>query len=220
MTIIIDIIVVALILLSTFLGYKKGLIGVAFKIVSFIIAIVISLLLYKPVSSIIIEKTDWDDNIESAIYEKIAGTNVEQGEKIEEEDTDLPGILVNYINDSVENTVKEAKVNIAQTVSKDLSKNVIQIITMIVIFIVARIVLIFAKVLLEAIAELPIVKQFNEVGGILYGLLRGLFIIFVLLALASVLLPIFNQTAILTYIDQSIITKFLYNNNIILMLFF
>jgi uncharacterized membrane protein required for colicin V production len=220
MTILIDLIVIAFILLSTFLGYKKGLIGVAFKIISFIVAIVITLLLYKPVSSLIIEQTDWDDKIENVIYEKIAGTNVEQGEKINEEETDLPGIMVNYINEGIENTVNEAKTNIAESVSKDLAKNVIQIITMVAIFIIARIALIFAKVLLEAVAELPLIKQFNEVGGILYGILRGLFIIFVLLALASVLLPIFNQTAILTSIEQTYITKFLYNHNIILNLFF
>jgi uncharacterized membrane protein required for colicin V production len=220
MTIVIDLIVIAFILLSTFLGYKKGLIGVAFKIVSFIIAVVIALILFKPVSSLIIEKTDWDENIENVIYEKIAGTSIEQGEEIKEEETDLPSVIVNYINDGIENTIQEAKTNIAETVSKDFAKNVIQIITLIAIFIVARILLIFAKVLLEAIAELPLVKQFNEVGGILYGLLRGIFVILVLLALASVLLPIFNQTAILTYIDQSIVTKFLYNHNIILNLFF
>jgi uncharacterized membrane protein required for colicin V production len=220
MTIVIDLIVIAFILLSTFLGYKKGLIGVAFKIVSFIIAVVIALILFKPVSGLIIEKTDWDENIENVIYEKIAGTSIEQGEEIKEEETDLPSVIVNYINDGIENTIQEAKTNIAETVSKDFAKNVIQIITLIAIFIIARILLIFAKVLLEAIAELPLVKQFNEVGGILYGLLRGIFVILVLLALASVLLPIFNQTAILTYIDQSIVTKFLYNHNIILNLFF
>ncbi|MCI8482620.1 MAG: CvpA family protein [Clostridia bacterium] len=220
MAIVLDLIVIASILLSTFLGYKKGLIGVAFKIVSFLIAIIITLILYKPVASFIIEHTTWDDVIEHTIYEKLAGANVEQGETIKQEETDLPGIVVNYINEGIEDTVNQAQENIAQMVSKNLTQSIIQIITMLILFTTTKLGLLFAKVILEAVAELPIVKQFNEVGGIIYGVLRGLLIIFVLLTLASFILPMLNQTAILSYIEQSFITQFLYHHNIILILFF
>lgn len=220
MAIILDLIVIGIIFLSAFLGYKKGLIGVAFKIVSFLIAIVITLILYKPVSNIIIEKTTWDDMIESKIYNTIVGTNLEEGEKINKEETDLPLLVVNYINETIETTLQETKENVAEVVSQNLTQSIIQIITMLGVFIITRIVLIFAKVILEAVAELPIIKQFNETGGIIYGILRSLIMIFAILALASFLLPSFNQTAILGYIEQSYITKFLYDNNLILMLFF
>ena len=63
-----DLIVIAILALSIFLGYKQGLIGVIFKIVAFIIAILITLILYKPVASLIIENTTWDDKIEATIY--------------------------------------------------------------------------------------------------------------------------------------------------------
>lgn len=220
MVILLDLVVIGIILLSTFLGYKKGLIGVAFKIISFIIAIIITLILYKPVANMIIKNTTWDETIENVIYEKLSTTNIEQGQKISKEQTDLPGVVVNYINDGIENTVKQTQNSIAQMVSESLAQNAIQILTMIVIFILTRILLIFAKVILEAVAELPIVKQFNEIGGIIYGIIRALIIIYMLLALASFLLPMLNQTMILGYIENSVITKFLYNHNIILMLFF
>ena len=105
-------------------------------------------------------------------------------------------------------------------VSKNLTQSIIQILTMVILFTITRVGLLFAKVILEAVAELPVVKQFNEIGGILYGILRGLILILVLLAVASFILPMINQTALLTNIDHSIITKFLYNHNIILRLFF
>ena len=69
MSILLDLIIVGIILLSTFLGYKKGLIGVAFKIVSFVIAIVITLILYVPVSNLVINHTGLDESIENAIVE-------------------------------------------------------------------------------------------------------------------------------------------------------
>ena len=190
MIILIDLVVIGIIILSTYLGYKKGLIGVAFKILSFIIAIIIS------------------------------GTKIEEGEKIKKEETDLPGIVVNYINSGIESTVIQAQESIAQMVSKNLSQSIIQILTMIILFTITRILLIFAKVILEAVSELPIVKQFNEIGGILYGILRGFIIIYAILAIASFVLPIINQNTLLGTIQHTIITKILYNHNIILMLFF
>lgn len=220
MAIFLDIIIIALILLSTFLGYKKGLIGVAFKIVSFLIAIIITLILYKPVTNLIIDNTTWDETIENTIYEKLSGTKIEEGEKISKEQTDLPAVVVNYINAGIENTVKQAQENVSQMIARNLTQSIIQILTMIAIFIITRLLLLFAKVILEAVVELPIVKQFNEIGGILYGILRGFILVFALLAIASFILPMVNQTTLLTYIEQSIITKFLYNHNIILRIFF
>lgn len=220
MAILLDLIVIAIILLSTFLGYKKGLIGVAFKIISFFIAIIITLVLYKPVTNFIIENTTWDETIETTIYQKVAGTPVEEGEKIDKEETDLPGVVVNYINNGIDNTVNQTKENIAQMVAQNLSQSLIQILTMVSIFIITKLLLLFAKVILEAISELPIIKQFNESGGIIYGILRGFIIIYIILALASFILPMINQTTILVHIEHSIITKFLYNHNLILMLFF
>ena len=54
MTYLLDLIIIAFIALFTFIGYKKGLIKVAFGLVSFILALVISVILYKPVSNFII----------------------------------------------------------------------------------------------------------------------------------------------------------------------
>ncbi len=220
MAIFLDLIIIGIIALSTFLGYKQGLIKVAFKIVSFFIAVVITLILYKPVTNLIINNTTWDETIENVIYEKLSATKIEQGEKINKEDTDLPGIVVNYINDGITNTVGQAQENVATVVSKELTQSIIQIIVLAVTFIITRILLIFAKVILEAVSELPIVKQFNEMGGIIYGILRAAIIIFGILALASFILPMVNQMTILEWINNSILTKFLYNHNIILMLFF
>lgn len=91
---------------------------------------------------------------------------------------------------------------------------------MIGIFVITRILLLFAKAILEAISEIPIIKQFNEIGGTIYGILRGMFIIYVVLAIISFILPVIDKTAVLSIINNSILTKMLYDNNLILMIFF
>lgn len=219
MSIIIDLILIGIILLSTFLGYKKGLIGVAFKIVSFIIALIVTLVLFKPISNYIITNTQLANTIENAIIEKLSTAKIEEGQ-IEEESTDLPNVVVDYINGGIQDTVNQAKDSVVKVVAHNLTETAISIIVMIGIFIITRLILLFAKAILEAVSELPIVKQFNEVGGIIYGIIRAILLIYVILAIISLILPMLDKTIILSAINDSILTKILYNNNLILMIFF
>lgn len=219
MQFIIDLIVIGIILLSTFLGYKKGLIGVAFKIASFIIAIIITLILFKPISNFIINNTEFAQTIENTIVQKLSTAEIENGQ-IKQENSNLPEVIVNYINVGLQDTVNEAKDSIVKIVARNLAETIIDIIVIIGLFIITRLLLLFAKAILEAISEIPIIKQFNKAGGILYGILRGLLLIYLTLAIISLLLPMLDKTAILNIINNSILTKILYNNNIILMIFF
>mgnify|MGYP005794201985 FL=1 len=219
MQFIIDLIVIGIIFLSTFLGYRKGLIGVAFKIASFIIAIIITLILFKPISNFIINNTEFAQTIENTIVQKLSTAEIENGQ-IKQENSNLPEVIVNYINVGLQNTVNEAKDSIVKIVARNLAETIIDIIVIIGLFIITRLLLLFAKAILEAISEIPIIKQFNKAGGILYGILRGLLLIYLTLAIISLLLPMLDKTAILNIINNSILTKILYNNNIILMIFF
>ena len=219
MQFIIDLIVIGIIFLSTFIRYRKGLIGVAFKIASFIIAIIITLILFKPISNYIINNTEFAQTIENTIVQKLSTAEIENGQ-IKQENSNLPEVIVNYINVGLQDTVNEAKDSIVKIVARNLAETIIDIIVIIGLFIITRLLLLFAKAILEAISEIPIIKQFNKAGGILYGILRGLLLIYLTLAIISLILPMLDKTAILNIINNSILTKVLYNNNIILMIFF
>ena len=67
MGMIVDLIIVAVILMFMFIGYKKGLTGSLIKLLSFAIAVVVALVFYKPLANTIINKTVIDDNIKTAI---------------------------------------------------------------------------------------------------------------------------------------------------------
>ena len=57
MSIIIDLIIVGILGLSIFFGYKKGLTKCVIKILSFVIALVVAFILFKPVSNFVIKNT-------------------------------------------------------------------------------------------------------------------------------------------------------------------
>lgn len=203
MNYLIDIIIIALIALTTFIGYKKGLIKVAFNLISFILAILIAIVLYKPVSSFIINYTPIDDKIEETITNQIANSD-----NIEKESHNF---IENYYSD-----IKNASTSV---IAKNISQMVINIACMIIVFIVSRIVLLFFKFSGDLIAKLPLIKQCNSVGGFLYGLLKGFIIVYILLALIAIASPLVEMEQLMKMINSSIIGNIMYNNNIILVLF-
>ena len=208
MGIFLDIVVVAILALNIILGYKKGLINVVFNIVAFLLAIVITLVLYKPVSNIIIQNTNIHENIKEMILKRSQGTEPKE-ENIESND------INKYIENSINNMTNEAKTAAREVVAENFATKAVQVITGIVLFILTRAILILLRFVTQTIAKLPIIKQFNTLGGIIYGILKGLIIIYVLLTIMYLIVSIKGNGNIALAIDSSCITKFLYDNNII-----
>ena len=63
MGIVLDVIILAILILSIIFGCRKGLIGVAFNLCAFLVALILTFILYKPVASFVIQNTDLYDNL-------------------------------------------------------------------------------------------------------------------------------------------------------------
>ncbi len=213
MGIFLDIIVLVILALSIFLGYKKGLINVIFNLCAFVIAIVVTWILYTPVSNLVIENTQLDENIKNTIIEK--GVTSEEGE-ITEEETGIGKFVKEYVSKTSNNAKNEVVKNSANIIAE----KTVAIIVAIALFIVVRIALFLLKFIANGLAELPIVKQFNEAGGILYGTIRGVFVIYVLFAICFIVMSVNNIEAVSNTIESSVISEFIYNHNIILDIIF
>ena len=120
-----------------------------------------------------------------------------------------------YIEDAIKNTADEAKSQVIETIANTVSIRVVEILTSIILFIVIRAVLIVLKVFTQAIANLPLIKQFNELGGVVYGIAKGLIIVYIILTIMYFVVSINGKGNIAEAINNSYITKILYNNNII-----
>lgn len=214
---VIDIIIIAIMAACILAGYRKGLIGVAFHLVSFIIAILVALLLHGPISNFIIQNTQIDDKIEDMIVKNIDPSRFEEGQtNLTKEEQNMPKIVVNYIQEAIQDNVNNAKNNIEDVIAERIAITIINIATIIILFILVRIILIVINKIGDMIAKLPIISQFNKTGGIIYGVIEGLFIIYVLLALCLIIAPFIQSTELLSYINTSYIGKMMYNNNILL----
>ena len=70
MGIIVDLIIIGIVLLSTFLAYRKGMVKLAIGLCAFVISIVVTFVLYTPIANLVINVTSIDEAIEDIIYEK------------------------------------------------------------------------------------------------------------------------------------------------------
>ena len=202
MGIIVDLIIIAVVLLFIFLGYKKGLTGSLIKLLSFIIAIVVAFVLYKPVANAVIENTVIDDNIRTTLR---ATLGVE--DKTENTEENVPSTIMDNINKEIENATDEVKANVIDQ-------------TTITIFLAVRVILVIISLFAKILTDLPVIKQVDKLGGLAYGAIEGIVIVYAVLAVISLTSVIWANNAVVTAIAKSSLGEMLYNNNIILNLLF
>lgn len=196
MGIIIDIVIIIFILISIFLGYKKGLVSLGIHLVAFIIALIISFILYRPIGNLIINTTSIDENLQEGIetkLEEITGDNNENQNSL----------LQNIQNGTISET------------AKSLSINIIYGVTIILLFMILRIALVFVTAIANWIAKLPILKQANKLGGIIYGLLRGILIIYVVLLILNLIITFYPNGSLNNSINETYLAKTMMRYNIL-----
>ena len=218
--IIVDLIILAVLLICIGLGYKRGLTGCLLKIISFVLAIVIACILFKPVANIIINNTQIDDDLEKSIKNIIV--KPEDGNETKEEienntetindNTTMPTVVEKYINETMENTSDDIREKVAITI--------INAGTWIILFIIAKILLVVLKIISNWITKLPIIKQFDKLGGIIYGLAEALIIIYFVMAIISFISPMIPDSTIILSIKKSFLGSFMYNSNLLLKIIF
>ena len=209
MGIILDLIIVAIIASNIFICYKKGLVKLAVGLVAVLVAIILSVILYKPVSNLIIKNTGIDKKIENVIIENFSSDTQNGGE------TKYVGVidyLEKYANDAVTKTQNEIVYETAGTMAVKITN----IIVLLAIFIIVRAVLVLLTFVSDAITSLPLIKQCNEVGGVIYGIIKAFLIVYIILAIVFLIVLESGNSTISDMIYSSHITKLFYENNLLL----
>lgn len=213
MGIILDIVLIAIIALNVFICYKKGLVKLAVGLIAVVAAIILALVFYKPVSNLIIENTELDENIEKAIINNFM-SETQEGQEVRY--VSVLDYLQKYVDDAVNKTQTEI---VTQTAGM-MAVKIINVAVLIGIFLLVRVVLLLLTFISDIITSLPILKQFNEVGGVLYGAIKALLIIYIILTIVFFIMCYTSNSTIADAINSSYVTKFFYEHNLLLNILF
>lgn len=216
---IIDIVIILIFIVSIFIAYIRGLSSVIYQLASWIITIILIFVLCRPITNVIIDTTSLDENISESIQanlEENFGDDLEEGNTIDEEDSNISNSVIKLINGYIDEAKEEGSENITKYVSDEISYIAVSAIVILGIFIFARVVSILLKFILEVIVSIPIFGTVNKIGGIAYGVIRAFLIVYIILAIISLLSPTLANTEIISMIKSSHIGSIFYNDNVIL----
>lgn len=218
--ILVDLVLISIVISNAFWGYRRGLVNVIFQVLAFIVSLLIMFVLYKPVANTIMKNTSLDERLTVAIASNLSGTTLADGNLIDAEQSNISTSVVNLINSFVTEALHKAETNVVGYVSDQLARMMIYTGTMLALFIISRTLLVIVRFVAELIGNLPIIKMFNKSGGLIFGVIKGFIIAYAILAVLSVISPLISQIGIISAIQDSTFGSAMYNNNILLKLFF
>lgn len=214
--ILVDLVIISIIISTTYWGYRRGLVAVLMKFLTFLISLIIVFLLYKPVAASIINNTQLDEKLANAIRTSLSGTILTlEGDMVQESNSISDGVY-DLIESFVTEALQKNEIDPIGYVSIQLAQFMIRVGTILTLFIVSRFFLLFIRFAAELIANLPFIKMFNRSGGLIFGIVKGFFTIYLILAVFSLASPLISKWGIIGAIDDSTLGSRMYNNNIII----
>lgn len=219
-----DVCVVIIIAISGLKGLSAGLVLSLFNIASYIAAGIIARIYYPSLSKFVLEKTDWALKLQQFIYENMGFMSRDsiQGDTALRENVfemmNLPKVLERlFVNSDIFQEYSQGVlINVNTYMSQMIAKIIIDLLSVIVIFFIAKVALDILGALLNGIASLPLIKQFNRLGGLIFGVLKGVFIIYILTAIMVPIASVFPNSGIVRALEASGLTKTFYDYNILL----
>lgn len=200
-----DIIIVIILLLGILIGFKEGFINVLFGLIGFFLSLILSLIFYKSFVAHVIPITGLDTKIYQIVQEKVQNYGASQETSI-----NLPLSLSETFDVSA--IINQS----ASTAADKISTFIINAIAIIILFILFSILISIIRFILNKIAQLPVLNMFNRVAGAALGLVRVYLLILVIFLGISIGVAMDQFLSVKTMIDNSIISKNIYETNILL----
>ena len=125
-------------------------------------------------------------------------------------------ILKIFIGDDLGTILQQATNNIVKTISHEITYKIISVAVCFGLFVIIRLLLLILRGYMEWMADLPFLDIINSAGGMIYGIIDGVFWIYMGLAIVSLLIPIYGKTSIFIAIQESLLGGRMLNNNILL----
>ncbi len=197
-----DICVVAIVAVFIWSGYKSGLMKTFVKIASYIISIIISFLLYPIISDFLVKTPIYTKLVEIIGKEIVLDSvsdNISRG---------ALGILSNYINSGIQSAVAG--------VAESMAVLIINLLAFVIVLLLSKVIIRIVGNLLGIFTRLPIIKQFNRLGGSILGGLMGVLALYIISAVLILVSPVEPQSRLYKEIENSTFASEIYENNILL----
>jgi hypothetical protein len=221
-----DLVILCIIILFGIIGYYTGLVKTIITLISSIVALILSFLMY-PVVNTLLKLTPIYTYMNKWIGNRLTdidfGTRLQsQGNVITNNITWLPKFMSEQIvKNNNQEVYKLLEVsNVKDYVSIYVTNIVIGMLAILITWLFLNILLaFFLKTAHALVSHLPVVSQVNKLGGGVIGIAKGLMIIWGIYLLVPIFITNPSFYKINEYMSESYLAKWLYENNMILIAF-
>lgn len=212
MSIIMDLAVLLLLVLSCVIMAKRGFVKAVYSLGANVVTLILLAVFLTPATEAML-KTPFGNNIRENVQKIVIGKTPEVSEDIAEnavsDDDFAPIIKKNLIKNGIENATYNS--------IDSITKLIVKILTAIVLFILLKLVVALLFKFLGSIFKLPVLAQINTIAGGIAGIINALLIIYIVCAVISLN---FDWTKdFQAAADNTLVFKFFYTNNLLINLF-
>ena len=164
---ILDAILVGIVAVNVLVCFKKGFTRSLFNMFSAILGVLLAILFYDKFSSFVKGSKYgvlFTDKIENAIL-----NHYNSGTQSSIQNSDIPNFLKGFIEDGAK-SLEEAVGLFAQQISSIC----ITVLSIILLIVIIKLALYFVPKLLKTICKLPVIKQFDKLAGVIFGIISGI----------------------------------------------
>lgn len=219
-----DYILIGIIILFVIIGFLKGFIKMVFELLSTIVSVIIAYMFYSQVSAWIIKNTGLynfiTDRVIQALNLKALTSNVtapqDQIQFIQ--NLNLPGFIKNNLiqqnNPVIYDLLKATKLD--EYIGGTIATLAINALSFVILFFIALFVLKILSHVFNIISKLPVIHQLNKLGGMAAGLIEGILLVWLICIVLSFIVSLQGDGQLQELINQSKVTYYFYNQNVIL----
>lgn len=186
-----DLIILAIIVLSTYMGFKRGFLRSLTGVLSTIISFALTIVLFKPIGKILNNSP-----VREAVFNKIES-----------------------LLESSDNTTLKLLSAIEKNGVESVTEIALNLISFIVVIVVVKLLLAIVLRAIKFTSRLPIIKQANSLLGGLFGLVGGVLICYIVIAIAE----ISTQSGMFGWLskafENSFLSAFFYRTDFLLNIF-
>jgi uncharacterized membrane protein required for colicin V production len=213
------------------IGLSSGLIFSAFRLLSMVIALFMSLSFYDRLAGFIYG-TYAETVIDAFIYDGfLSNPEVSAAQYEINVDNALDGIIkmlrlpngaANAIFTKPASLGEISRTNIFNDIdiighfSSQCTKAVIALFSVIAVYVIIRVIIAIVKIFLDEVAALKIFRIFNYIGGPVFGLIEGIAVVYIALSFIMLINIVVQLDAIYEIVDKSRFSRGLYENNLFL----
>lgn len=202
-----DIAILAIFLVSTVLGYIQGFIRTFLHTVGWLLSIILGFAWYPAVADFLKKKTDFYDTMHSNVADRLAAAGSDAAGSAQD------AVHYSGIPDILSQAFQAAKDAVADSLAGGITNILFNIVAFLIIIAAIKFIFWLLITLFSKRENGGITGWFDGIFGAVFGGLKGIVIVFVLLALLVPVTELSSSTYFLDSLKDSKLAYTLYDNN-------